>query len=69
MSSLSAKAKIVLNYAKGHVAENGHVDMQNYSDLPENQVINACKELLSYGYISNVEYSEDSVEFFFLKSK
>lgn len=69
MENLSAAAKTVLNYAKGHAAENGHVDMQNYTDLPEKQVINACKDLLNHGLISDVQYSEDSVEYFFLKSK
>ena len=69
MVNLSAAATIILNYAKGHAAENGHVDMQNYTDLPEKQVINACKELQKCGLISNVGYSEDSVEYFFLKSK
>ena len=69
MDNLSASAINILNYAKGHATENGYVDMQNYTDLPEKQVINACKDLLNHGLISNVKYSEDSVECFFLKSK
>lgn len=69
MNDLSASAINILNYAKGHAAENGHVDMQNYTDLPEKHVINACQELQERGLISNVEYSEDSVECFSLKSK
>jgi hypothetical protein len=69
MGNLSATATIILNYAKGHSTEDGYVDLQNYTALPENQVINACKELLKHGLISDIEYSADSVEYILLKLK
>ena len=67
MNDLSASATIILKYAKEHANKDNVVDLQNYSDLPENITVNACKELLKRGLISDIGYSELSVEYIILK--
>ncbi len=69
MDNLSAAATIILEYAKEHATEDNVVDLQDYTDLPEKIVVNACKELLSRGFVSKIIYSSDSVECIILKSK
>ncbi len=72
MSSLSAAATTILNYAKNHVEgddNDGFVDLQDYTGFPEKIVTSACKELLLYGFISDIGYSSDSVEYIILKQK
>lgn len=72
MSSLSAAATTILNYAKNHVEgddNDGFVDLQDYTGFPEKIVTNACEELLRRGFISDIGYSGDSVEYILLTSK
>lgn len=69
MDHLSASATILLNYAKNHSTDEGYVDLQDYTDLPQNITINACNELLKLGLVSDVIYSDDSIEGIILKSK
>lgn len=69
MSGLSAAATTILNYAKNHVECDGYVDLQDYTGFPERIVTNACKELLRRGFISDIGYSDISVEYIILKSK
>lgn len=62
MFKLSAKAEIVLSYAKLH-ADGGLAEIHDDIGLPENVVKSACEELRSSGRISDFKGSDDSVEF------
>lgn len=61
MSDLSASASIVLNYARSRSNKNG-IEINDDIGLPEHIVDSACKELKAKGYVTDITYSEDSVE-------
>lgn len=67
MNDLSASAAIILAYAKQNANKDKVVDLQEYTGLPENTTVSACKELLKRGLISDIGYSELSVEYIILK--
>lgn len=67
MHNLSASATIILMYAKENANEDKVVDLQGYTGFPDHVITSACKELLKYGLISEIGYSECCVEYIILK--
>lgn len=62
MSQLSAEAKIVLAYVQSHKTNNS-AEFNDDIGLPDRIILSACRGLKKFGYITNFEASDDSVEF------
>lgn len=63
---LSAAASIVLKYARGHAVQDA-VEIGDDLALPDQVVIQACRELKQQGLIREYGISEESVEYILLK--